>query len=109
MFTRGNRHGLARRFQPGQSGNLSGRPKAASHLRALLEAKYGTDAATLVARLDKLSCSRTSRVALAATELLLAYHAGKPTQYHELGSDDGPAQLLVTFGGRHVAPDGQAR
>jgi len=66
------------RFLPGQSGNPSGRPKSARGLRELLIAQYGPDAGVLVQRLEALSTNRNPKVAFAATQLLLAYHAGKP-------------------------------
>ena len=66
------------RFRPGQSGNPSGRPKSATGLRELLVAQYGPDAGVLVERLEKLSTGKNLRLALQATELLLAYHVGKP-------------------------------
>jgi hypothetical protein len=47
-------------------------------LRQLLIDKYGPDAGVLVQRLERLSTSRNLRLALAATELLLNYHSGKP-------------------------------
>jgi len=66
------------RFRPGQSGNPSGRPKSAAGLRELLLAEYGDDAGVLVQRLERISTGRNARLALEATELLMAYHAGKP-------------------------------
>ena len=51
------------RFQPGRSGNPSGRPKSAAGLRQYLEEKYGSDAGVLVERLEGLATSRNPRVA----------------------------------------------
>jgi hypothetical protein len=61
-------------------------------MRALLEAKYGADAGVLIDRLEaisKLAGKRGAKLALDATELLLAYHSGKPTQSHEVGGPGG--------------------
>jgi Family of unknown function (DUF5681) len=70
-------------WKPGESGNPSGRPKAAHGLRAALQARFGDDGEVLIDRLDrlaKLQGTRDRHVALAANELLLNYLAGKPTQ-----------------------------
>ncbi len=75
------------KFRKGRSGNPNGRPVAARGRRAALMARYGLDGAVLVERLESLSRlkdRRSARVALSATELLLAYHSGKPTQAMEL-------------------------
>lgn len=72
------------RFQPGQSGNPSGRPKSAAGLRELLLDQYGDNAEVLVQRLEKVSTGRNPRLALEATRLLLSYHAGTPQQSFEL-------------------------
>lgn len=66
------------RFRPGQSGNPSGRPKSAAGLRELLEHKYGSDAAVLVGRLERLSNSRNPRTAYETTRLLMEYLCGRP-------------------------------
>ena len=68
------------RFEKGKSGNPSGRPRSAVGLRELLEDRYGSNAAVLVGRLEKLSVGRTPRLALEATKLLLSYHCGMPGQ-----------------------------
>jgi hypothetical protein len=91
-------------WRKGISGNPKGRPKAAKGLRAELVRRYGEDGKPLVERLDKLSQHRNPKVALTATELLLAYLAGKPPQQVEhMGEGGGPVQ--IRFGGRY-RPDG---
>jgi hypothetical protein len=75
------------KFQKGQSGNPGGRPRAVKGLREALIRRYGQDGDKLVARLEALSAGRNRKIALAATELLLAYLAGKPVQ--AIGSEDG--------------------
>jgi len=80
------------RFQKGQSGNPKGRPKAARGLRAALLAKYGDDGKKLVDRLEALSTLKgkgNAKIALDATELLLAYHSGKPPQTLAVEGGDG--------------------
>jgi hypothetical protein len=66
------------KFRPGQSGNPLGRPKSASGLRELLIREFGPDAGGLVDQLKALSHSKNQRVALAAVQTLLGYHAGPP-------------------------------
>jgi hypothetical protein len=66
------------KFRPGQSGNLSGRPNSAAGLRERLVSEYGADAGVLAARLENFSKGRNLKAALAATQSLLAYHAGRP-------------------------------
>jgi hypothetical protein len=91
-------------FKPGQSGNPSGRPKSAANLRDLLKRKYGEDGKVLVERLEAFSAGRDRKLAMASTELLLAYLVGKPTQAME-HSGEGGGPLQVVFGGRY-RPDG---
>ena len=67
-------------FKPGASGNPRGRPKAVPGLRAELERRYGSNGEKLVDILHKLTQSRQPKIQLQATELLLAYMVGKPTQ-----------------------------
>jgi len=82
------------RFQPGRSGNPSGRPKSAAGLRQYLEDKYGSDAGVLVERLEGLATSRNPRVAFEANRLLLSYIAGKPEQHLALSGQFEHAQLV---------------
>jgi hypothetical protein len=94
------------KFKKGQSGNPSGRPKSLKNLRALLIDKFGPDARVLIERLLTLSQSTNPNVALQATEVLLAYHSGKPTQSFEHSGPDGGAIIAkIAFGGRY-RPEG---
>jgi hypothetical protein len=84
------------KFKKGQSGNPKSRPVAARGLRAGLTARYGDDGEELVVRLDRLSKltgAKDRRIAFAATELLLAYLAGKPTTVIE--AETKPMPLIV--------------
>ena len=97
----------ATRFKKGQSGNPSGRPKAAVNLRELLKKRYGEDGRLLIDRMEALSVCRYRKIALAATETLLAYLVGKPVSQHELtGLDGQPMGVRITFGGRYRPDDG---
>jgi len=46
-------------LRPGQSGHPSGRPRSAAGLREVLVAKFGTDAAVLVQRLEVIATGRS--------------------------------------------------
>ena len=86
------------KFQKGQSGNPNGRPPAARGLRVALVARYGNDGATLIERLEAMSKQtdrRSAKLALDATELLLAYHSGKPTQAMEVSSPEDEAIKVI--------------
>ena len=73
--------GKGRPFGAGKpSANPTGRPKAVPGLRAELERRYGTDGRKLVETLDELRQHRDPKIKMQATELLLAYLVGKPTQ-----------------------------
>jgi hypothetical protein len=82
------------RFRPGQSGNPTGRPRSAAGLRELLTTQYGSDAAVLVQRLEKLSTGRNPRLALEATRLLMSYCCGKPEQNLDVSGTFQHAQLV---------------
>ncbi len=89
-------------FKPGNPGG--GRPKAAQGLRAALVRKYGQDGKALVDRLDLLSKHRNPKIALDATQLLLAYFAGKPTEHVEhTGEDGGPMSVVLAEANGTVA------
>ena len=83
------------KFRPGQSGNPSGRPRSAAGLRESLIDKYGADAGVLVERPEKLSTSPNQKVTLAATQLLLAYHAGRPENALIVDVTTQPAPLTA--------------
>jgi hypothetical protein len=88
--------GPGRKFKPGETGNPKGRPPAAKGLREELIRRFGEDGKPLVDRLDALSTHRNPKVALPATELLVAYFAGKPTQQlQHTGADGGPVSLML--------------
>lgn len=86
------------KFKPGQSGNPNGRPKTAKNLRALLIKKYGEDAHLLIERMEELANGRDRKISLQATELLLAYHAGKPVQAVNIGGDPTEPLYVVIDG-----------
>ena len=67
-------------FKKGQSGNPKGRRKELPGMKAELERRYGSNGAKLIETLDELRGSRDQKIRLQATELLLAYLVGKPTQ-----------------------------
>lgn len=91
---------IGRPFTPGVSPNPGGRPKSAKTLRARLVKEFGEDAGGLVDRLKEMAFSRDRRLAFQATELLLAYHAGKPTQHMDIDANAliEPLRVVITEG-----------
>ena len=84
-------------FQKGQSGCPGGRPKTAKSLRVELIRRYGNDGGPLVQRLEDMSNGRDRKIAIVATELLLAYHSGKPTQSMDLNANVAVEPLRVVI------------
>lgn len=91
-------------FQPGRSGNPSGRPKDDPRLREM--AKAHTEAAFRVV-VESLA-DPDKRIALKAAEVILDRGYGKPSQAIDLGSDpERPVvQKIVREIVRPPNPDG---
>jgi hypothetical protein len=91
-----NTRGL-RPFQKGKSGNPGGRPKSLQDIRERLHKMYGADALDLLQRLDaisKLPGVKNARLRLAAIELLLSYHSGRPRQAVDVSDNCGPLLIM---------------
>jgi hypothetical protein len=98
-------------FQPGQSGNPGGRKQAKS-LGVFMRAKYGKDAHVLIERLEAFSCPPNGKrvpkkIQADATELLLAYHAGRPTQRMDLDIEQPETLRIVIDDGLAAARDAE--
>jgi len=81
-----------RPFQPGQSGNPGGRPRARGTLRALART-HAAEAIAELARLAMHARSETARIAAIRELLDRAY--GKPTQFLATDNDIVPEDLSV--------------
>jgi hypothetical protein len=82
------RKNLGRPWKPGQSGNPSGRSRAADELRKALE----QDAPHARQRLRELLDSDDESIALRAAEFVIDHVKGRPTQA-VTGEDGGPVQI----------------
>lgn len=92
--------GLGRPFQPGQSGNPGGRPKAESQVTELARQR-GPKA---FERLCELMRSENPTVALRACEAVLDRAYGKPRQAVEVSSGT-PVEIVVT---RRIVSPGES-
>ena len=72
-------------FQPGQSGNPSGRPKADPALRAAAQAKTEEALNVLIAAM----ADEDVKVRIMAAQAILDRGHGKPAQAIDLGNQDG--------------------
>ncbi|MGB9880386.1 MAG: DUF5681 domain-containing protein [Anaerolineae bacterium] len=79
-------------FQPGQSGNPGGRPKAEGHVRELARS-YTEEAIRTLAEL--MRTAKNERVRCAAAEALLDRAWGKPTQLVAGDPEFDPVRLAV--------------
>lgn len=76
----------------------------------MLRAKYGKDARALVDRLEALSNPPQGKrvpkkLQFDATELLLAYHAGRPTQRMDVDMEQPDTLRIVMDDGTATPPD----
>lgn len=79
-------------WQPGQSGNPSGRPKDTAAMRAVKEAAQAHSLAALEVIVAALE-DEDAKIRLKAAELLLDRGIGKPTQPISGDEDFGPVKL----------------
>lgn len=89
------RRGRGKPFEPGQSGNPSGRPKEFGDFR-----KWARDVGVENAKavLLRVMTKGNDKDAVAAARVILAYALGQPTQAVELATRDGlPLSLNVHF------------
>ena len=84
-------------FQPGQSGNPSGRPKASARARDAAREHTETAIGVLVSIMTSEDAATAARVAAASAILDRGY--GKPTQPIDGDGEGGPvnASIAVTF------------
>ncbi len=87
------------KFQPGKSGNPSGRPKDVGHIRALAQQHAASALETLVAIYSDVNEKGSTRVAAADSILNRAY--GRPEQAVSLEGPGGEAivpniQIILT-------------
>lgn len=91
-------HLKGHRFQPGESGNLKGRPLGVgdgivAHLRRALSKDENASAKAIVAEMIKQAEAGKTKM----LDLVLQYTESRPKQTHELtGPDGGPIQLQST-------------
>ncbi len=82
-------------FQPGQSGNPSGRPKEDQRLKEMARAKTAEAFAVVVAAMS----DPDKRIALAAAQTVLDRGYGKPAQAI-VGDADQPVAMAITWGSK---------
>ena len=100
-FEEGNTHGVATRFQPGQSGNPGGRPRSmATVARKVLSEAAGegdvTKAEAVVRRLYELALEGN----VPAIKLLLDREWPAPSRSDLARADDVPLLILRDYTGR---------
>jgi len=81
----------AGQFQPGQSGNPSGRPKVAAEVKALAR-KHGPDA---IERLVVLMADKNGATAVAACKEILDRAYGKAAQPQTGEDGEGPIEMVL--------------
>lgn len=83
------------KFQPGQSGNPSGRPKELAHVKELARAQTENAIKTLIEIASGGDQPAPARVAAATA--LLDRGWGKPTQMIGGDAEAGPVKTVVTW------------
>lgn len=83
------------KFQPGQSGNPSGRPKELAHVKELARAQTENAIKTLIEIASGVEHPSPARVAAATA--LLDRGWGKPTQMIGGDAEAGPVKTVVTW------------